>query len=296
MDYTYRIANKTICLQSDIELIEKEESALFRIASEEVIDMKVRIYHVDELPKVEGDFVAEALDTKLYRKNEKLFLITKNRKDDSPIFFAEFSSLQKDKIILWALKSEMPHTLRIQVIWSAINLPYHMLLGDVLTLHSSVIEIGKKTIVFFAPSGTGKSTQANLWYQYRNAKQLNGDKTALLCKEEGIYACGLPFCGTSEICNQYELPLNAMVFLSQAKKNVIRSMTGMEALKALLDNCFGYTNVSGCMLKMIEIASKILENVPIYALACTPDENAVICLEEQLRKDNRYDNFVQSVD
>lgn len=283
MDYTYGIANRLVCLQTDIELIEKEDSALFRVDSEEDVDITVKIQHVEELPKVEGEFVVEALDTELYRKKERLFLVTKNRKDDNPIFVAEFSDEKRDEIVLWALRSEMPHTLRIQAIWSAINLPYQLLLRHVLTLHSSIIEVDNKAVAFFAPSGTGKSTQASLWNEYREAKVLNGDKTALICKEDGIYASGLPFCGTSEICNQYELPLVALVFLSQAKENTIRPMTGVEALKALLDNCFGYRNVPGCMLKMIEISAEILKHVPVLSLACTPDERAVNALENYLK-------------
>lgn len=283
MEYTYRIANRLVRLQSDIELIEKKDSALFRIDSEEDIDMKVQIHHVDELPRVDGEFVVEALDTNLYKNKDHLFLVTKNRKDDSPIFMAEFSSQKEDEIVVWGLKSEMPHTLRIQAIWSAINLPYQLLLRDVLTLHSSIIEVGNKAIAFFAPSGIGKSTQAGLWNKYRGANQLNGDKTALICKKDGIYASGLPFCGTSEICNQYELPLGALVFLSQAKENVIRPMKGIEALKALMDNCFGYRSVPGCMLKMIEISTEILKHVTVLSLACTPDEHAVDALEKYLK-------------
>ena len=53
---------------------------------------------------------------------------------------------------------------------------------DGLLLHSSFIRWRGEGILFSAPSGTGKSTQADLWVKYEDAEILNGDRagTSLL--------------------------------------------------------------------------------------------------------------------
>ena len=52
-----------------------------------------------------------------------------------------------------------------------------MLGYDTLLMHGAVIAVGNKAWLFTAPSGTGKSTQAELWERYRNAEQINGDRS-----------------------------------------------------------------------------------------------------------------------
>lgn len=296
MEFYYKIANQKFRLKSDTPLIENLDSSLFRDEISEEPDINCEVKFVEELPDVQGSRLGQALDTRLYQTKEGMYLETFHKEDKQGMILSYLPKSTQEMVQIWALKKHMPHTARLQVLWSAMDLPYQLLKKNVLTLHSSVVEINGGVIIFFAPSGVGKSTQAALWERYRGAKQLNGDKTGISSENNRTIAYGLPFCGTSKICTNFSLPVRGMVLLSQAEENKISRLTGLTALKAVMDNCFGHPSMEGCMEQMIEITSKILENVPIYALACTPDENAVICLEEQLRKDNRYDNFVQSVD
>lgn len=48
-----------------------------------------------------------------------------------------------------------------------------------LLLHASFIRWQDRGILFSAPSGTGKSTQADLWVRHRGAEVINGDRAAL---------------------------------------------------------------------------------------------------------------------
>ena len=51
-------------------------------------------------------------------------------------------------------------------------------------LHSSYIVYHDQAILFTAPSGVGKSTQASLWQKYRNIKIINGDRTLITKNKE----------------------------------------------------------------------------------------------------------------
>lgn len=296
MKVKYCIAEVPVCLESDFELIENSESALFREESCEKGGIICCLKLTDDIPEVEGRFITEALDTKLYQSEKNIYLETFDRKDNEPMILSRFSKDEDMHVEVWSLASKLPHTARIQALWSSIDLPYQLLKNGVLTMHSSVVDVENGAIMFFASSGTGKSTQAALWNKHRNARILNGDKTAISCKNGIAKAYGMPFCGTSEICVNFNLPVRTMVLLGQAKENRITRLTGIIAVKAILDNCFGHQAVEGCVEKMIEIIGNILKTTPIYFLECTPDENAVKCLEEQLRKDDRYGDFVLPVD
>ena len=107
-----------------------------------------------------------------------------------------------------------------------------------MILHCAYVEHNGEAILFSAPSGTGKTTQANLWEKYRGGRTVNGDR-ALLGRKDGRWtAQGWPVCGTSEVCHNEDTPIHAVVMLSQAKENhasvaqkVLRSLpTGQSAL------------------------------------------------------------------
>lgn len=83
-------------------------------------------------------------------------------------------------------------------------------------LHSSFIEVGGKAVLFTAPSGTGKSTQAELWRENRGAVVINGDRSVLRIIDSVPCASGLPYSGSSGICLNRTLPLRAIVYIEQA--------------------------------------------------------------------------------
>ena len=66
-------------------------------------------------------------------------------------------------------------------------------------LHSSFIKWKDKAILFTAPSGTGKSTQADLWEKYENAEIINGDRSGIRKMDGKWTAYGLPIAGSSGI-------------------------------------------------------------------------------------------------
>lgn len=149
-------------------------------------------------------------------------------------------------------------------------------------LHSSYIAWQNRAILFTAPSGTGKSTQAALWEQFRGAEVINGDRAVIRFEDDRPLAGGLPFAGSSEICLNRELPLGAVVFLTQAEKTAIRRLDGFEAFHALWKGCSVNTWDRDHVDRISETVERICSAVPVFHLACTPDLSAVIALEKAL--------------
>ena len=166
--------------------------------------------------------------------------------------------------------------------WASISLAQLLLAHNAFFIHSSFISANGKAIIFSAPCGTGKSTQASLWEKYRGAEIINGDKAGVLV-ENGVYACGVPFCGTSGICKNKTLPLGAIVLLSQAPKNNIRRLTGVDAFQGVIKNIYLDCIAPAEQLKCADLLIELISTVPVFQLECTPDENAVITLEKALQ-------------
>lgn len=151
-----------------------------------------------------------------------------------------------------------------------------------VVLHASAVLKNGKMILFTAPCGTGKSTQADLWKEYSNAEIVNGDKALVSLKNGMIFAGGLPFSGSSDICKNISAPLTAVVYLGQAKENSIRKMSEREAFVALLQGNYRSGITKASSQKTMDVLEKICSTIPVYRLDCLPDKTAVECLEKEL--------------
>lgn len=145
-----------------------------------------------------------------------------------------------------------------------------------LVVHAAAIEWEGKGIMFSAPSGTGKSTQADLWKRYMGAVVLNGDRPAIRVLEDQPYVYGTPWSGSSPEYLNRRAPLKAIILLEQAKENKIRQLDSHEALVRLLPRCFIPYFAEGEIMNLaLENLERIIMVTPIYLLSCRPDKEAV---------------------
>lgn len=152
-----------------------------------------------------------------------------------------------------------------------------------VVLHSSFIIWNGQAILFTAPSGTGKSTQAALWEQHRGAVIANGDRTILKMTDKQVYAYGMPICGSSDRCLNVKAPVRAIVYLAQSPKNYIEDMeTKLKIKKLISESTINFFN-RNFLLSAMDIINEMAENVNMYFFHCTKEESAVDVLENRLR-------------
>lgn len=165
---------------------------------------------------------------------------------------------------------------------SFFSLEKKMLEKEALVLHCSYMQYQDKAILFSAPSGTGKTTQATLWEQYKGAHVVNGDK-GLIMKDEGVWtAHGWPVCGSSDVCHNKNVPIRCVVMLSQEKENKIERLDQMEAFKEVYSQLTVNRWNKRSVLKTMDLLQDFIENVPFYHLGCTISKEAVETLEKVL--------------
>lgn len=159
-----------------------------------------------------------------------------------------------------------------------------LLNSQCLLLHSAFISHNGAAILFSAPSGTGKSTQAALWEQYRNADIINGDRAALRCMNGKWTAWGLPYAGTSGIFRNESASVHAVVVLRQSKENVIRRLRAGDALRYLYPELTLHRWEATSVESAMDLLTNLVTSVPVFLLECRPDEDAVCVLEQALKE------------
>ncbi|MGM9681442.1 MAG: hypothetical protein ACI3XR_08050 [Eubacteriales bacterium] len=155
----------------------------------------------------------------------------------------------------------------------------------VLFLHSSRIRHGNTAILFTAPSGTGKTTQARLWETYRGSEVLCNDRTLLRKTGDCWQSYGFPLDGSEPVRSNAVVPTGAVVLLAQGSDNRVQRLRPAKAAGLLMSQAVidGW-NPDARQAAMEEILT-LLTDIPVYLLTCTPDARAVECLESRLKSD-----------
>ena len=166
-------------------------------------------------------------------------------------------------------------------------LPMRQLLAhyQAFLLHSSRIAVCGKAVLFTAPSQTGKTTQARLWNCYGYAEIAGNDRTILRKSGNEFNTYGYPVDGSSPIYSNKRLPLGAIVVLRQGAENHIQRLLVPQALKCLMEQTAMDTWNAIERMAIQQLCLDLLGEYPVYLLTCRADKDAVVCLKQQLEKD-----------
>ena len=111
-----------------------------------------------------------------------------------------------------------------------------------------------------------------------------GNRGAVMVENGQVLVGGIPFSGSSGISENVSLPLAAIVYLSQAPQTRITRLSGVRAFRSIWEGCsisvWDRQDVDLCTHSV----SAAVCAVPVFHLACTPDESAVIALESALEQ------------
>lgn len=181
--------------------------------------------------------------------------------------------------------ADLPGRVGVHVVLTALGVEHLVVQQNGVILHASYVLTKDGAILFTAPSGTGKSTQAELWRTLRGAEVVNGDRAVIRWQDGGPMVCGLPFAGSSPYCRRVTAPLRAVVYLGQAPETTITRLGGVSAFRRVWEGLSLRTWDKSDVDRASEMVKKLIETVPVYHLTCLPDESAVIALEQRLQED-----------
>ncbi|MBQ9884626.1 MAG: hypothetical protein IJM43_09310 [Bacteroidaceae bacterium] len=168
------------------------------------------------------------------------------------------------------------------VMWPLVHLENQLLLVDGLILHSCYTQYGGKAILFTAPSGTGKTTQGNLWKRMYGSDIVNGDLCLLRLTENRWRACGYPMSGSAPECKNESYPIKAVVVVRQAPCNYIEELSGVQKLSLLYSECTVNTWNSERVSRVLDLLSDFVQKVPVVMLHCNLEDGAASTLHRYL--------------
>ena len=280
--YSFAGVEIAVRIPDDVENDEDARLAPFRV--DEVKDPHLfELCKASVLTSPAGIFVAELPGMHIYRDEEREIRYLGATLDTWEKAYMCVDSQGKQHQI-FCPEAKFPGELHTKLVLNCLGAEHLIARAGGFIFHCSYIERNGEAILFTAPSGTGKSTQADLWHEYRGTEIINGDRAAVRIVDGKAMAEGIPFAGSSPYCKNRRLPIRAIVYLGQAKETSIRILRGYEAFSKIWEG----VSVNTWDKEDVELVSaavqEVARQVSIFHMPCTPDESAVIALEDALRK------------
>ena len=242
-----------------------------------VVHCAVRL--VDRFSTIEGDLIYQNPERMIFCRDGREYRLFPGHHDVCGIYREMAGG--EDDIEIELNRKEIPKFEINLVFLEMLALEKFLLKENALVLHSSYIIWKGMGMVFTAPSGTGKSTQAELWRKYAGAEIINGDRSILWRnpETERFEICGLPFCGSSGINRNISASLSAVTFLTQAPENRAERFSPADSVCKL----FGEISINQwnpqAVQKSMDLIEQIAQSVPMIHLACNMEPDAVDTLK-----------------
>lgn len=279
----YRMADINICVRSALD-IGIYDHAIPYITQDTNVDFMFDFVKIDDLE--EYTIGAELL------YYTSFFMVLKNREIELRAFHQQgniyaVSYLEDKQGYCFYIDERLQQKINNGIMeFMFMNIEQIFLKFNTFVLHSSQIQVfqkgRKQGLAFTAPSGTGKSTQADLWKCEQGALVVNGDRSAIRKTDCGWKIYGIPMSGSSEIFYNEISDLKAVVVLRQAFENRIEKIEGRQAFQFLYSECsINYWN-ENYVNKMFQLLTELIEEIPIYLFCCTKEKDAVHYLYSEL--------------
>lgn len=283
--YYFNVAKLNLLVSSRIPVFVGEQLIPFKIeqTSQVSVVYKIRIGQM----KLGNECVVNKQDFRVINKDDTYIRVKTLPFNEKILETYLYSENEKADITLSIPKEmETEHEIFVRTnIWNYLAFENVLINHQGFILHSSFISWQNNGILFTAPSGTGKSTQADLWKKYEDADIYNGDRTIIRKIEGKYYGFGSPYAGSSGIYRNESAPIKAIVVIDQGPDNVIRRLLGREAFLPLFRETLMNTWNKEYMEKMTDLLMDAACQIPIYHLSCRPDQDAINTVKNEILKE-----------
>ena len=168
----------------------------------------------------------------------------------------------------------------VMLLYAFYSAPYNTMM-----VHASVIAHGGQGYMFLGKSGTGKSTHSRLWLNHiDDTELLNDDNPIIRVHGSEVIIYGSPWSGKTPCYKNMQVPLKAVVRLSQAPYNKITRLDLLQSFASLMPSCSCKRWDSEAMVMLHKAVEKTISIVPCYHLECLPDEAAAVLCHSTVSK------------
>lgn len=265
---------------SDCDIMVEDSVSPFFCSQKNVINVNITLIHdFSNAPLPRSAMIGEDVLTEYYLENGTPVCLSKA--GQGRYFSCCVASPDLRQLTCWLNFGPDSDVNTLGNILRMIPIRRILLMHGVLFIHASQISLGGTGILFSAPSQTGKTTQANLWRRHRGAELICNDRTLT----DGCLTYGYPVDGSAPVFSSKKCRLGAIVLLEQAPVNTVRLLSPRKALARLMPQLVLDVWDRDSTAAAMDLLLRLMTRTPVYLLSCTPDEEAVRCLEQQLQKD-----------
>lgn len=150
-----------------------------------------------------------------------------------------------------------------------------------LLFHAAVVSQEGKGYLFLGPSGTGKSTHAQLWLEHIEGTELVNDDNPVV-RDGVVY--GSPWSGKTPCYRNVSVPIGGIVMLSQAPYNKIRRLNGIEAYVAVVESIGSKVWDNRIAESQHQAENRVASTIPMWHLECLPDEAAARLCHDTIKR------------
>ena len=150
-----------------------------------------------------------------------------------------------------------------------------------LLFHAAVVSQEGKGYLFLGPSGTGKSTHAQLWLEHIEGTELVNDDNPVV-RDGVVY--GSPWSGKTPCYRNVSVPIGGIVMLSQAPYNKIRRLKGIEAYVAVVESIGSKVWDNRIAEGQHQTENTLVSTIPMWLLECLPDEEAARLCHDTIKR------------
>ncbi len=162
-------------------------------------------------------------------------------------------------------------------VFHALRLCFLYLAGrhGMYAIHSASILYDGCVWLFTGPSGTGKSTHTNLWRQYYDTPILNGDLNLLAFENGWPVIHGIPWCGTSGICENATRPLAGITLLRKNPVNEVYPLSPDRQILGVLQRYITPLWDARMLERAIAFTRQLVPQITVAHLSCDISKEAV---------------------
>ncbi len=141
-------------------------------------------------------------------------------------------------------------------------------------IHSASIIYNGRAWLFSGRSGMGKSTHTALWNSLYNTPLVNGDLNLITVSGGKALVHGIPWCGTSNICDTKTYPLGGIVLLGRSSTDVVETLSDHEKALLIMQRLISPSWTDEQLSQNIDFSSELIRHIPVCRLKCTKNPSA----------------------
>lgn len=147
-------------------------------------------------------------------------------------------------------------------------------------MHSASIVYNGRLWLFSGRSGMGKSTHTSLWNKLYGTPIANGDLNLITVSDGTALVHGIPWCGTSNICDTKTYPLGGIVLLGRDSSEIIETLSESDKILLVMQRFISPSWTDEQLSKNIEFSSELIKHIPVCRLKCTDKPSAAERMKE----------------